>query len=168
MITQFKLFEDKRHLKKVNFEWINPTGEVFKFKNVSVYNDYAYVPMMGVSQVMRQYIKQRWKVPFQISSSSFSGGDSITVYLSPLKVSENLLKEIEEELTIIFSAGSFDGRDDSYNYKPSNFKISIDDEKYRFNTKYLNVNYEPKYGSKDWDEYHKWKKMNHEAEKYNL
>ena len=36
MITNFKIFEDKRHLKKINFDWINPNGDTFKFKNISL------------------------------------------------------------------------------------------------------------------------------------
>ena len=48
MITEFKIFEDKRHLKKINFEWTNPNGDTFKFKNITVYADYEYVPMAGI------------------------------------------------------------------------------------------------------------------------
>jgi len=168
MITNFKIFEDKRQLKKINFEWSNENGDIFKFKNISVYANYDYVPMAGVSQVIRQYIKQKWKIPFQISSDSFSGGDSITVYLSPVKVEENVAKDVEIELKLIFTSGSFDGSDDSYNYKPTVFKISDGGKEYSFRTKFLSVNYEPKYGTKDWDAYLKWKEFRETTNKFNL
>ena len=167
MITKFKIFEDKRHLKKINFDCYS-NGEIFKFKNISVYADYDYVPMVGVSQVIRQYIKQRWKVPFQISSSSYSGGDSITVYLSPVNVDGNIYDDIENELNTIFTSGSFDGSDDSFNYKPTVFKITNDGREYSFRTKYLIVYYAPKSGTKDWQVYLKWKDLRDTTNKYNL
>jgi len=169
MITQFKIFEARAPMDKINFEWESPDGKIFKFKNITVYKEHSYVPMMGVSQVIRQYIKQRWNIPFQISTDSFSGGDSVRVYVSPLNVTDkNIFEDINIELKVIFQAGNFDGSTDSYEYKKSSFKISANGKEYSFRTKYLFVEYEPKYGTKQYDEYREWKEMNDEAEKFNI
>jgi len=125
--------------------------------------------MMGISQVIRQYIKQRWNIPFQISTNSFSDGDSVQIYISPLSVTnKSIFEDINKELKIIFQAGNFDGSTDSYEYKKSSFKISTNDKEYSFRTKYLFVEYKPKFGTKQYDDYKEWKNMNGEAEKFNI
>lgn len=59
-----------------------------------------YITNGGVSSFVRQYIKQRWNIPFQISTATNSLGDSITVYLDNL--STELHAEISEELKSLF------------------------------------------------------------------
>ena len=71
-------------------------------------------------------------------------------------------------MDIIFTSGSFDGKDDSYNYKPKSFTTINDGKKYLFRTKFLSVNYEPKYDTKDWEIYRKWKELRDTANKYNI
>lgn len=172
MITKFQLFESKIEKTKVDFKWKHPNGQLLKFKNITVYKNHDFIPMMGVSQTIRQYIKQVWKgVPFQISTTSYSGGDSVRVHLSPVNVGINIYEDIKTELKIIFQEGNFDGMTDTYEYRDKNetfFVNTSDGRKLHIGTKYLFVDYEPKYGTKEFDKYKEWKKINDEADKYNI
>lgn len=126
-------------------------GKTFNFKNINVIvSRYgAYVPMSGVSSAVRQYMKQRFpQVKFQISSSSFSMGNSVTVYLPC--VDEKLHKEINRELGAVFSAGSFNGMYDLYEYRDGTSAVhgQINGKHFEVNTKYMNVENRPKWGTK--------------------
>ena len=165
MITQFKIFEGIER-KKINFQWIDNDGKIYKFRNITVYN--SYVPMMGVSQVIRQYIKQKWNIKFQIKSQSYSGGSSIIVYLNPMDISKKLMVEIENDLDDKFQCGHFNGMTDTYEYNDVPITVSIDGRYYEFCTSFLFIEEVPKLGTKDWYRYAEWKKMEDEAGKYNL
>jgi len=146
-----KMFE-KRETVKVNFEWND-----MKFKNIGLLSWAGggyYAPIGAVSQVVRQYIKQKIKVPFQIASSSYAGGDSIRVYISPLDVNEDKFKEIKSDLETTFSDGQFDGMEDIYNYGDNEFVVEIDGHQVEFGTKYFFCEHRPKYDTKkykDWE-----------------
>ncbi|MCF7796062.1 hypothetical protein K9M42_03130 [Patescibacteria group bacterium] len=167
MITQFRLFE-KLEKVKLNFTWIDEKGYEFKFKNITVYKDINYVPMIGISQVIRQYIKQKWNVPFQISTLAYSGGDSVTIYLSPVNIDKKLYNEIKSELISIFQNGHFDGSTDSYEYKDNKFTLTFNNKEYVIGARFLFVKYTPKEDTKDWNKYIKWKEINNATEDYNL
>ncbi len=166
MITQFKLYEAIGK-EKIDFEW-SDEDKTYKFKNITTYVSYNFVPMMGVSQVIRQYIKQKWSIPFQISSESYSGGDSIRIYLNPMEMSEQLRKEITDDLSSSFQRGEFDGMTDSYNSREPKISTMINGENVKFGVKYIFIENKPKFGTKEWEKNIKWKNMNDDAEKYNL
>jgi len=130
-----KLFERKSEVEKINFEWNG-----FQFKNIPLYKygtDRYYVSIGSVSQVVRQYIKQKYKIPFQISSDSYSGGDSIHLYISPLDVDKETFDKISSDLETTFKAGYFDGMEDIYNYTDSQFVIEYNGQNIEFDTKYF-------------------------------
>lgn len=145
-----KMFE-KRETEKVDFEWNG-----MKFKNIGLLawgNGSYYAPIGAVSQVVRQYIKQKFKVPFQISSDSYSGGNSIRTYFSPEDVTKEKFEEIRDDLNHTFSDGSFDGMEDIYNYGENEFKVNIKGQDVEFGTKYFFAEYRPKYDTKKYDEW---------------
>jgi hypothetical protein len=150
-IDKFSIFES-RDVTKINFEWNG-----FKFRNISIKDGQygVYVPIGAVSQVVRQYIKQKYAAPFQIASQSYAGGDSIRVYFSPLDVSKKDYDEMNNHLSSLFSAGSFDGMEDIYNYDNDKEMISYtyNDNVVTFGTKYFFAEYRPKYGTVA---YNKW------------
>lgn len=141
----------RRNEIKINFTW-----KGLKFKNISITyyeqtgKKYYYASMKGVSSVIRQYIKQKYDVPFQIKSDTFSGGDSINVYFNPMYVTQTMYDVISKDLAH-FQAGTFDGMTDSYNYK-STHHISgfVEGQKITFDTTYLHTQYRPRYGTKEY------------------
>lgn len=139
---------------KVN-STISVNGKVFNFTNIKVSDtpNYLYVPTAGVAQVIRQYIKQKWGVKVQISSSTFSGGDSVDVYLPC--VDEKLYDEIRLEVRGLFSAGHFNGMIDLYEYKSDDSFIHIqhNGKKADVSAKYISVRNTPKWGTKLYREY---------------
>lgn len=140
---------------KINFQ-TNYNGKTFKFKNVTVAkssSDSGWVPMAGTSSVIRQFIKQRWpELKFRISSDTFAGGDSVTVYIQK-PITDKVYKEVNAELNG-FQTGSFNGMIDLYEYKnKSGISVEVDKVKYNFNTKYMSVYNRPKYGTTEYETY---------------
>jgi hypothetical protein len=140
---------------KINFT-ANYGEKTLKFKNVTVAKSssgWGWAPMAGTSSVIRQFVKQMWpEVKFRISSDTFSGGDSVTVYIQN-PVSEQLFGEIRDTLKN-FQSGRFDGMTDSYNYIDGRgISVTIGDTKYSFDTKYMSVENRPKYGTPEYETY---------------
>jgi hypothetical protein len=88
---------------------------------------------------------------YWVQSESYSGGDSIRVYLN--QAPEEFFKTINKELNAKFEEGNFDGMTDSYNYTKAPEK-SEEGMIIEYGTKYLFVNnYKPSdsdAGSVDW------------------
>lgn len=149
---------------KTNFS-TEINGRTFKFKNVKLdkvtYSGGVrfYAPMGTVSSVVRQYVKQRWPQvgKFNISSDSFSMGDSVTVYLN--FVDNDLFKEISRELTMLFQRGRFNGMEDIYEYsdRDSRFTLNMEDEDSptTIDTKWMSTQNRPKFDSSLWKEANK-------------
>lgn len=140
---------------KINFQ-TNYNGKTFKFKNVTVAkssSDSGWVPMAGTSSVIRQFIKQRWpELKFRISSDTFAGGDSVTVYIQK-PITDKVYKEVNAELDG-FQTGNFNGMIDLYEYKEkSGISVEVDKVKYNFDTKYMSVYNRPKYGTTEYEQY---------------
>lgn len=152
--------------KKINFKALY-NGKELNFKNVKV-NFYgsesgasyqsAYAPMGAVSSVIRQFVKQVWPdLKFNISSDSFAGGDSVSIYLAK-PASKEKIREIDGILSN-FERGNFNGMIDLYEYKAnSGISTVVDGIEVKFSTKYLTVNNSPKYGTKEYDAY--WNERN--------
>jgi hypothetical protein len=140
---------------KINFT-TNYNGKVFTFKNVTVAKSssgWGWAPMSGTSSVIRQFVKQMWpELNFRISSSTYSGGDSVTIYLQT-PVSDEKYKEIRDVLKG-FQSGTFNGMIDSYEYKEkSGITATVDGVSYNFDTRYMNVENRPKWGTTEYDSY---------------
>lgn len=147
-----------RETVKINFS-LEVLGKTFKFKNVKLhkvrYGNSSqvsfYSPMGTVSSVIKQYVKQRWPElgKFNISSSSFAGGDSVRVYLNC--VDKELYEEVSSELDTVFMRGSFNGMIDLYEYTGERLvKVPIstnEKENPTIDTKWMQVENRPKYGS---------------------
>jgi hypothetical protein len=147
---------------KINFESYG-----FKFKNITVAvnrntGEPSYRTMMGVSQVINQYMKQRFPgIPYQISTSSFSGGNSVTVYINPFKVNKETADRISDVLQARFEYCKFNAMEDIYEYKKDNSSIMDEKSGITFETKYLHVQRSPKF---DTPEYHAYKRALANAE----
>ena len=104
------------------------------------------VGVSGTAQMIRQWMKQKYpSVPtrnyYWVQSESYSGGDSIRIYLNdaPKEFYEKLNKELNDK----FEEGKFDGMTDSYSYNKSAEK-SAEGMVIDYGTKYLFVNnYKP-------------------------
>jgi hypothetical protein len=142
----------KQNTTKINFESFG-----IEFKNITVGanrdGEPTYRTMGGVGQCVRQYMKQRFPgVPFQLSTSSFSGGDAVDVYLSPLEVNDKVYENVRNELDAVFSEGRFNGMEDIYEYnRDSGIKDPVTG--IEFGTKYMHVSHRPKYGTKQYEAY---------------
>lgn len=141
----------------------------FNFKNIPVKGNpedgYFYFAMGGVSSIVRQFMKQKFPgVKFQISTDSFSGGDSVGVYLNPMNVTKEQYKEISGELQARFEYGKFNSMEDIYEYSQDAPNFEFIGRK--INTKYMQVRHYPKYGSKDYEEYQVWSDSISEEDTY--
>jgi len=146
----------KRDYKTINFE-AEYNGTLIPFKNIKVYNsssDKQRAPMGGVSSVVKQFLKYLYPhLKFQISSSTFSGGDDVTVYVAT-KATESEFTEIEK-LVQLFRRGKWNGMEESYEYKDRyGIEVTTNTITYLFSTKWIDVQNHPKYGS---NEYKMWK-----------
>lgn len=138
-------------MKKVKVSFTSTfNGQPLQFKDLTmrVYENwysggvqqaYKYPTMGGVSQAIRQFMKQVFpKVKFQIKTDSYSGGDSARVYiLSQLTPSE--FQNVKEALTSTFQEGRFNGMEDIYEYNGRGLRGEVDGEEVSFGTKYLFV-----------------------------
>ena len=133
-------------------EKISFTLDGVKYTDIAAYtyggdsrNSYN-VGVSGTAQMIRQWMKQKYpSVPtrnyYWVQSESYSGGDSIRVYLNdaPKEFYEKLNKELNDK----FEEGKFDGMTDSYSYNKSAEK-SAEGMVIDYGTKYLFVNnYKP-------------------------
>ncbi len=145
-----------------NFKW-----QGYNFKNIPLvtYNDgLSYFSKMGgVSKVCKQYIKQKYNINVQVATESYSGGNSLRVYIDPLLITPEKYKIIKGDIDALFSYGKFNGMIDSYEYSNSEhiyneIVIIHNDElikdKVDFTAKYVFVNHDFKYGTKQYKEYY--------------
>lgn len=141
--------------KKINFTYPYK-GTQLKFKNinVSVGKYGASTAMMGVSQVVRQFVKQVFPQvgKFWISTDSYSMGDSVTVYLN--RVDRDLFNEVHESLQHLFQYGTWNGMEDCYDMKDfdAGIKAEVDGKEVLFDTKYYFTENRPKYGTPEFKE----------------
>jgi len=137
---------------KVSFE-----SNGLKFKNVTVVANSQtgaplYTTMRGVGQVVRQYMKQKFTgVPFQMSTDSYSMGDSVRLYLNPAKVDNATRDAIADEMQAVFQYGNFNGMEDIYEFKGGNGFVRDAQNGIEFSTKFFFVEYRPKFGTKEYD-----------------
>lgn len=140
----------------------NFTLDGIKYTNISGWNydtspERVNINVAGTAQMVRQYMMNKYpqyakRGYYWVQSESYSGGDSIRVYLN--KAPEEIYKKINSELNAKFEEGSFDGMNDIYNYTKGSEKskegLIID-----YGTKYLFVNNTPPYGTEietvSWD-----------------
>jgi len=115
------------------------------------------VNVAGTAQMIRQYMKQKYpNIPskdyYWVQSKSYSGGDSIRVYLNGAP--EEFFGKLNRELNNKFEQGNFDGMTDSYTYTKAAEKSS-DGSLIDYGTKYLFVENQKPYDSDapnvDWD-----------------
>jgi len=139
---------------KISFESMG-----LEFKNISVQvnrntGEPSYRTMRGVGQVVKQFMKQRFpQVPYQLSTSSFSMGDAVTVYINPFKVDEDTITQVSAALQAQFEYGKFNSMDDIYEYTDDMGLIKDPKSGIEFSTKYLHVQRQPKFGTKEYDQY---------------
>lgn len=125
----------------------------YQYSGSEMYN----ISVSGTAQMIRQYMKSKYpNIParnyYWVQSESYSGGDSINIYLN--NAPEDFFNTLNKELNLKFEAGSFDGMTDSYTYSKSAEKSS-EGNMVDYGTKYLFVKNSKPYGSDapsvDWD-----------------
>jgi len=124
---------------------------------VSNYGSGDYMKVAGVGSVIRQVLnqlKKDGKVYFDklwIKTSAYSMGNSINIYLlNPT----SMTTELVENLSDLFSTGSFNGMIDLYENTPSDLRtklITSDGGELECNGKYIFVHDTPPFGSKEYD-----------------
>jgi hypothetical protein len=144
-------------------EKISFTIDGIKYTDISVYtykgNDRTKynASVSGTAQMVRQWMKQKYpNIPtrnyYWVQSESYSGGDSIRIYLN--NAPKDLYEKLNKELNDKFEEGKFDGMTDSYSYTKS-AETSEEGLVIDYGTKYLFVNnYKPSDSdapSVDWD-----------------
>ena len=139
---------------KISFE-----SNGLKFKNITVSvnrntGEPSYRTMRGVGQVIKQYMKQRFPgVSYQMSTKSYSMGDSVTIYMNDLKISKEVIEQVSDTLQAQFEYGKFNSMEDIYEHKNDSGFIIDDKTGIKFDTKYLHVQRSPKFDTKEYYEY---------------
>lgn len=146
---------------KIDFTTLYGNQEL-TFKNVSIeeHRGNYYTPMKGVSSVIRQFVKQVFPEvgKFQISSKSYAGGDSISIYLAG--VERDKFFEIDTALKQTFERGNFNGMIDMYEYKEDyGIRTTYNDKVVKFSTKYTFTQNRPKYGTKAREKFNEERKQ---------
>jgi|APSaa5957512535_1039671.scaffolds.fasta_scaffold45956_3 hypothetical protein len=130
---------------------IKITGEQIKTYGI----DSTYMTIGGVGSVIRQsikYLKSIGEICYEklwVRSESYSGGNSVKVYL--MSADESTMN-IVESLMNGFEYGNFDPMIDLYNYKEHQNHLKFNDgSKIECSTKYGFVNSRPPYGVKEYE-----------------
>ena len=143
----------------------NPTTKIsfesngLKFTNISVSvnrntGEPSYRTMRGVGQVIKQFMKKRFpNVPYQLSTKNYSMGDSVTIYLNPFKVDEQTADQVRNTLQAQFEYGKFNSMEDIYEYSNDSALIKDPKSGIEFSTKYLHIQYSPKFDTKEYYAY---------------
>ena len=143
----------------------NPTTKIsfesngLKFTNISVSvnrntGEPSYRTMRGVGQVIKQFMKKRFpNVPYQLSTKNYSMGDSVTIYLNPFKVDEQTADQVRTTLQAQFEYGKFNSMEDIYEYSNDSALIKDPKSGIEFSTKYLHIQYSPKFDTKEYYAY---------------
>lgn len=124
------------------------------YKDISGYisrysKDTINIGVSGTAQMIRQWFKHHYpnlpaKGYIWVQSDSYSGGDSIRVYLN--NPPSFFYEQVNRELNTIFEEGKFDGMTDSYTYTKGT-ETSDDGKKVDYGTKYLFVENRKPYGA---------------------
>jgi hypothetical protein len=127
---------DEKFLKTKDY-YGNPIKPTIKMNHVAAAN------------VVKQYVKKKYpEVVVSAKSSSFSGGNSVDIYLSDKfgnGVDESIAKDVDR-FGSQFEYGKFDGMTDMYEY--TNDGVSSDNGTHiDAGVKYLHVSNRPQHGS---------------------
>lgn len=136
-------------LKGVSYKDINGYNYIDNPKSINI-------GVAGTAQMVRQWMKQKYpQIPssyYWVRSESYSGGDSIKIYLN--NAPKELYEKLDQELNSEFEEGTFNGMDDSYTYT-KDAEQSKEGLIINYGTKYLFVRNQPPYDVKvdpvDWN-----------------
>jgi len=105
---------------------------------------------VATASVLKQYVKKNFPdVVVSSSSSSFSGGNSATIYLSDY-FGEGVDEDIYEDVysfAKMFQMGKFNGMIDLYEYDSDRDMVTDNGTKIDVSTKWISVNNRPSFGS---------------------
>lgn len=109
-----------------------------------------YMSHVATASVLKQYVKKNFPdVVVSSSSSSFSGGNSATIYLSD-KFGNEVDEDIYEDVysfAKMFQMGNFNGMIDLYEYDSDRDMVTDNGTKIDVSTKWISVNNRPSFGS---------------------
>jgi hypothetical protein len=105
--------------------------------------------MRAVSSTIKKYVLAKYLIKVQVSSSTFSMGDSVNVYFDPRTLTVENYKKISAEIESIFQTYQYDYYADCQGTKgtPKTYVAELDAE-FGITTKYISCNYRPNYDTK--------------------
>jgi len=134
-------------------------GEIYEVSNKCVreYSSwsgkegkYLYISHADAGSLVRQYVKKNYpKVVCKVSSSSFAGGNSLSVYIHD-KVGRPVAKEIYEAINAFahqWEYGKFDGMYDIYESYENSGAVSDNGGEIQAGVKYVTVNNYARFGT---------------------
>ena len=136
-------------------------GEIYEVSNKCVreysswsgkHGKYIYISHADAGSLVRQYVKKKYKgqdVMVKVSSSSFSGGNSLGVYIHDKlgrPVEEKIYRDIEE-FAHLWEYGKFNGMYDIYDNYESSGAVSDNGNEIQAGVKYVSVHNRSQFGS---------------------
>ena len=109
-----------------------------------------YMSHVATASVIKQYVKKNFpSVTVSSTSSSFSGGNSVSIYISDSYgngVDEQIYEDVES-FAKMFQMGSFNGMIDLYEMDDDRDMVTDNGTKIDVSTKWISVNNRPSFGS---------------------
>ena len=136
-------------------------GEIYEVSNKCLRNysswsgkvgQYIYISHADAGSLVRQYVKKKYKgqdVVVRVSSSSFSGGNSLGVYIHDKlgrPVDEKIYRDVEE-FAHIWEYGKFNGMEDIYDHYESSGAVSDNGNEIQAGVKYVMVHNRAQFGT---------------------
>jgi hypothetical protein len=109
-----------------------------------------YMSHVATASVIKQYVKKNFpSVTVSSTSDSFSGGNSVSIYISDSygnEVSEQIYEDVHS-FAKMFQMGSFNGMIDLYEMNGDRDMVTENGTKIDVSTKWISVNNRPSFGS---------------------
>ena len=109
-----------------------------------------YMSHVATASVIKQYVKKNFpNITVSSTSDSFSGGNSVSIYLSDsygYEVNEQIYDDVHS-FAKMFQMGTFNGMIDLYEMDDDRDMVTENGTKIDVSTKWVSVNNRPKFGS---------------------
>lgn len=137
-------------INELEFTLVNRHVRTTDYQGNKYTNPVIYMSHAAAASVIKQYVSKRYpEVTCSVSSSSFSGGNSVHVYLSDERGNAPApeIKTDVYDFAHQFVYGRFDGMTDMYEYNQKGDYITIEGYRIDASVKYITVSARAKHAS---------------------
>jgi len=137
-------------INEIEFTLVNRHVRTEDYSGNKLAQPVLYMSHAAAASVVKQYVSKRYpEVTCSVSSDSFSGGNSVDVYLSDERgnpVADEIRKDVDS-FGHLFVYGHFNGMEDMYEYNQNGDYVTPEGYRVDASVKYLSVNARAKHAS---------------------